>query len=54
MAKKLGYKSFTELGYIRMNRSDYNEENIKKLRSEVQDYIVPLCNKLYENDRQKE
>ena len=48
MAKKLGYDSFTELGYIRMNRSDYNEEMIKKLRQEVQDYIVPLCNKLYE------
>ncbi|MBU5336672.1 M3 family oligoendopeptidase [Intestinibacter bartlettii] len=48
MAKKLGYDSFTELGYIRMNRSDYNEDMIKKLRQEVQDYIVPLCNKLYE------
>ena len=40
MAKKLGYNSFTELGYIRMNRSDYNEDMIKKLRKEVQDYIV--------------
>ena len=53
MAKKLGYKSFTELGYIRMNRSDYNEENIKKLREEVQDYIVPLCNKLYERQAKR-
>lgn len=53
MAKKLGYKSFTELGYIRMNRSDYNEENIKKLRAEVQDYIVPLCNKLYERQAKR-
>ena len=53
MAKKLGYKSFTELGYIRMNRSDYNEENIKKLRKEVQEYIVPLCNKLYERQAKR-
>ena len=51
MAKKLGYDSFTQLGYIRMNRSDYNEEMIKKLRKEVQEYIVPLCNKLYERLR---
>lgn len=50
IAKKLGFKSFTELGYIRMNRSDYNEEKIKKLREEVLEYIVPLCSKLY--DRQ--
>ena len=36
-----------------MNRSDYNEENIKKLREEVQDYIVPLCNKLYERQAKR-
>ena len=53
MAKKLGYNSFTELGYIRMNRSDYNEEMIKKLRKEVQDYIVLLCNKLYERQAKR-
>ncbi len=53
MAKKLGYDSFTELGYIRMNRSDYNEEMIKKLRQEVKDYIVPLCNKLYERQAKR-
>ena len=53
MAKKLGYDSFTQLGYIRMNRSDYNEEMIKKLRKEVQEYIVPLCNKLYERQAKR-
>ena len=53
MAKKLGYNSFTELGYIRMNRSDYNEDMIKKLRKEVQDYIVLLCNKLYERQAKR-
>ena len=36
-----------------MNRSDYNEDMIKKLRKEVQDYIVLLCNKLYERQAKR-
>lgn len=53
IAKKLGYKSFTELGYIRMNRRNYNELDIKKLREEVQKYVVPLCNKLYKRQAKR-
>lgn len=48
IAHKLGYKNFTELGYVRMHRSDYNEEDIKVLRKGVIDYVVPLATKLYE------
>lgn len=29
MAVKLGYKNFVELGYIQMNRIDYNAEMVK-------------------------
>lgn len=52
MAKKLGYKNFVELGYIRMNRSDYNPEMVENFRKQVKDYIVPVASDLYE--RQKE
>ena len=48
IAHKLGYKNFTELGYVRMHRSDYNEEDIKVLRKGVVEYVVPLATKLYE------
>lgn len=48
MAKKLGFKSFTELGYLRMNRYDYDETMVQKFRQQVLDYIVPLNNKLYQ------
>ncbi|MEG0855518.1 MAG: M3 family oligoendopeptidase [Terrisporobacter sp.] len=48
MAKKLGFDSFVELGYIRMQRTDYNPEMVVNIRKQVLEYIVPLCNKLYE------
>lgn len=48
IATKLGYKNFVELGYIRMNRIDYDADMVKKFRDQVRDHIVPLANRLYE------
>ena len=42
IAKKLGYKSFTELGYKRMERYDYNREDVAAFRENIKRYIVPL------------
>ena len=42
MAKKLGYENFTPLGYIRMNRLDYDQEMVKRYRDQVIEDIVPL------------
>ena len=53
MAKKLGFNNFTELGYIRMDRTDYNPKMVVKLRKQVLEYIVPLCNKLYEKQAKR-
>ncbi|MPQ44679.1 M3 family oligoendopeptidase [Clostridium tarantellae] len=47
IAKKLGYNNFIELGYIRMERFDYDESMVKKFRDQVKKYIVPINNKLY-------
>ena len=47
IAHKLGYKSFTELGYIRMGRTDYNPEMVKVYRDQIANDVVPVCNKLY-------
>lgn len=46
MAKKLGYKNFVELGYIRMNRLDYDEKMVENYRNQVIRDIVPLTVKL--------
>lgn len=53
MAKKLGFKNFVELGYIRMDRTDYNPEMVVNLRKQILEYIVPLCNKLYEKQAKR-
>lgn len=46
IAKKLGYKNFVELGYIRMMRSDYNSEMVANYRKQVLKYIVPVAEEL--------
>lgn len=50
IAKKLGYNNFVELGYVRMQRFDYNKEIVENFRKQVKECIVPINNKLY--DRQ--
>jgi len=46
IATKLGFKNFVELGYYRMSRTDYNAEDVKKFRSYVKKYAVPIAAKL--------
>ena len=46
VAKKLGYKNFTELGYKRMERYDYTAEDVKKFRDNVVKYIVPITTQI--------
>lgn len=48
IAIQLGYQNFVELGYIRMNRIDYDSSMVKKFRNQIRDHIVPLANQLYE------
>ena len=47
MAKKLGFKNFVDLGYIRMGRTDYDAKKVKKYRAQVGETVVPVCEKLY-------
>ena len=47
MAKKLGYKSFTELGYYMLGRTDYNADMVKVYREQIAKEVVPVCQKLY-------
>ena len=53
MAKKLGYKTFTELGYIRMNRLDYDENMVANYRNQVIKDIVPLVVKIREKQAKR-
>ena len=42
MAKKLGYENYTPLGYIKMNRLDYDQDMVANYREQVIRDIVPL------------
>lgn len=48
IARKLGYKNFVELGYARMQRTDYTPEMVAKFRDQVKEHIVPIASALYE------
>lgn len=53
IATTLGFENFIELGYIRMDRVDYNAEMVESFRNQVRDYIVPVATKLYERQAQR-
>lgn len=46
MAVTLGYKNYVELGYVLMNRIDYNAEMVKSYRDQIRDVIVPYATEL--------
>jgi len=47
MGRKLGYGGFTRLGYYRMNRNCYTEEDVKRFREAVRKYLVPVADSLF-------
>ena len=53
IAHKLGYPSFTELGYKRMDRFDYNEDDVARYRKMILEEVVPLNKKLYESQAKR-
>jgi M3 family oligoendopeptidase len=53
IALKLGYKNFVELGYARMQRSDYDAAKVAIFRKQIQDFVVPIAQKLYGRQQQR-
>ncbi len=53
LARKLGYKTFTELGYLRLSRSDYNAEMVANFRKQVEEFIVPVATALRERQKDR-
>ena len=47
-AEKLGYATFTPLGYLRMNRNCYGAADVEAFRAAVVKYAVPLSARIYE------
>ncbi len=51
MATKLGYATYTPLGYKRLRRVDYGPEDVARYRDQVREHVVPLVAKLLEQRR---
>jgi M3 family oligoendopeptidase len=45
-ARALGLKDYTELGYLRMQRVDYDRTDVERFRSEIRRLVVPLVARL--------
>ena len=52
MAGKLGYDTFTELGYQRMTRIGYGPDEVAAFRNEVRDKVVPLAIEVAKKQRE--
>ncbi len=48
MAQKLGFDNFVDLGYRRMMRVDYNQQDVARYRQMVLDEVTPFGNQLRE------
>ncbi len=53
MALKLGFKNYVELGYVLMNRIDYNAEMVKNYRDQIRDVVVPYATQLRERQAKR-
>ena len=51
MATKLGYATYTPLGYKRLRRVDYGPDDVARYRDQVRQHVVPLVAKLLERRR---
>jgi M3 family oligoendopeptidase len=48
MARKLGFDNYVELGYLLMQRVDYDENDVARYRQAVQNLVTPLGTELRE------
>jgi len=53
IARKLGYRTFVELAYARMSRTDYGPAEVAAFRKQVAEHIVPIAQKLSERRRER-
>lgn len=53
MAKSMGYKDFVELAYYRMQRTDYDENMVSKLRDNIRTHFVPMASNIYEEQAKR-
>ncbi|WP_067847046.1 M3 family oligoendopeptidase [Alicyclobacillus mali (ex Roth et al. 2021)] len=53
MAQKLGYENFVQMGYDRMNRTDYGPQETAAFREAIRKHIVPLAAEIRDKQRER-
>jgi len=53
MAKKLGYKNYVELAYIRMRRFDYDEKMVASYREAIKEVATPMGQRIYRDQMKR-
>lgn len=53
MGIHLGYESFIPVGYMQQGRTDYGAEEVASFREQVRTVLVPLCQKLYDAQKNR-
>ena len=53
MARKLGFDNYIPLGYLRMKRLDYDQNDVANYRKQVFEDVVPFANKLYARQQKR-
>lgn len=53
MARKLGFKTYTEMAYLLMGRLDYNQQMVEVYREQILKSVVPIAQKLYAQQKEK-
>lgn len=53
MGRKLGHDGYTPMGYDRMERNCYGQEDVAAFRAAVRKYLVPVADKLYRAQAQR-
>lgn len=51
-ARMLGYENYIPLGYLRMNRNSYGQEQVENFRRQVKEAFVPFVSKINEKRRE--
>ena len=52
-ARKLGFETYTPLGYCRMMRSSYGREEVERFRAQIKKDWVPFAEEIWENRRKR-
>ncbi len=53
MARKLGFENYIGLGYCRMQRNCYDQNDIEKFRAAVKKYLVPVADQIYRTQAER-